>query len=271
MVGMSDVVPVNSASLKEVVPAVSRIGANTCGGGSGITSEDWNGTFPKVRTPPTRDNPLEGYLGKDGRRFSKPGRPRGNVVERRLDIYERVAPLLAERGMSRLSMEQAARTAHVSVGTLYRYFPNKRSLVLYGINPEPADLLCARFAQSAQLDRRAIRAALADFIVQNVQLMRPSVDAAIRLGPEVVRTQLDQVARQPLDTFAELLALGMPLNDRRTPEHIERVVRRTIVSSLMEKEFESEQLRDTFEDLLAGGYGESGDARPCLGGRDETG
>ena len=194
-------------------------------------------------------------MGKGGRAFSKPGRPRENVVERRLDIYERVAPLLAERGIRGLSMEHAARTAHVSVGTPYRYFPNKRSLVLYGINPEPADLVCARFTQSSGhlKDRHVMRAALASFIVQTVQLMRPSVDAAIRLGPEVVRARLNNVARQPLETFPALLVLGMPLDDGRTPEHVEQVVRRTIVSALMEKEFESEELRGTFEGLLAGG------------------
>lgn len=194
-------------------------------------------------------------MGKEPRRFSKPGRPHENVVERRLDIYERVAPLLAEKGMRDLSMEQAARAAHVSVGTLYRYFPNKRSLVLYGLNPEPADLLCARFTQSsAQLeDRHEMRAALAAFIVRTVQLMRPSVDAAIRLGPDVVRSRLDQVARQTLEIFPALLAMGMPLDDARSPEQVESVIRRTIVSSLMEKEFESEELRETFEAVLAGG------------------
>ncbi len=228
---------------------------NTGGGGSGIASGHWEGTLPKVRIAPTVDNPLEGYLGKEANRFRKPGRPRENVVERRLDIYQRVAPLMAEPGPSGLSMEQAARAAYVSVGTLYRYFPNKRSLVLYGINPEPADLLCARFAHSsARLeDRQAMRAALAAFIVQNIQLMRPSVDAAIRLGPEVVRTRLDHVARQPLEIFPALLALGMPVGDGRSPARVERVVRRTIVSSLLEKEFEPEQLSGTFEGLLAGG------------------
>jgi AcrR family transcriptional regulator len=193
-------------------------------------------------------------LGKEPTTFSKPGRPKEDVVARRLDIYQRVAPLLTERGMSGMSMEQAARAAHVSVGTLYRYFPSKRSLVLYGTNPEPVDLLCERFIQSTtQLDeRRAIRIALAAFIVHNIELMRPSVDAAIQLGPEVVRSQLDQVARQTLQIFPALLAMGLRVDDGRTPEQVERVIRRTIVSALMEKEFESGELRRTFEGVLAG-------------------
>lgn len=194
-------------------------------------------------------------MGKEARRFSKSGRPRENVVERRLDIYERVAPLLAERGMSGLTMKQAARAAHVSVGTLYRYFPDKRSLVLYGIDPEPVDLLCERFVRStAQLnDRRAVRTALATFIVHNVQLMRPAVDAAIQLGPEVVHGRLDLVARKTLQAFSAVLAMGMPLDDTRSPDQVELVVRRTIVSALMEKEFESEEMRGTFESVLASG------------------
>lgn len=239
----------------DVVPALLRVGGTSCGGGSEITPEYWRGTFPKVRIAPMVDNPLEGYLGKERRSFSKPGRPRENVVERRLDIYVRVAPLLAERSMSGLSMEQAARAAHVSVGTLYRYFPSKSSLVLYGINPEPADLLSARFAESAAQteDRRVMRAILASFIVQTVQLMRPSVDAAIELGPEVVRAGLDRVARQPLPTFRALLALGMAVDDGRTPEDVERVLRRTIVSSLMEMESQSEELCGMVEGILSGG------------------
>lgn len=201
------------------------------------------------------DNAPDSYLGKERRSFSKPGRPRENVVERRLDIYVRVAPFLAERSMSGLSMEQAARAAHVSVGTLYRYFPRKSSLVLYGINPEPADLLARRFAESAAQmeDRRAIRANLASFVVQTVHLMRPSVDAAIQLGPEVIRTGLDRVARQPLRTFRELVALGMAVDDGRTPEYVEHVVRRTIVSSLMEMESQPGESRGLLEAVLSGG------------------
>lgn len=197
-------------------------------------------------------------MEKERPTFSKPGRPPEDVIERRLDIYERVAPLLAEKGMRGLSMKQAAQAAHVSVGTLYRYFPDKRSLVLYGLNPEPADLLCERFVQSStQLEHRhEIRAALADFIVETVQLMRPSVDAAIRLGPEVVRNRLDQVATQTLVIFPRLLAMGVPIDDGRPLEQVERVVRRTIVSALMEKEFQSEELRETFEGILAGGTGD---------------
>lgn len=193
-------------------------------------------------------------MGKERRTFKKPGRPRENVVERRLDIYERVAPLLAEKGMKNLSMEEAARAAHVSVGTIYYYFPNKRSLVLYGVNPEPADLLCERFMQTAtQLeDQAAIRSALAAYIVRIVQLMRPSVDAAMNLGPEVARTQLGEVTWQPLEAFPRLVAMGMPFDDERDPEHVERVVRRTIVSALVDADFGSEELRGTFEDLLAG-------------------
>ena len=193
-------------------------------------------------------------MGKTVRTFNKPGRPREDVVERRLDIYERVAPLLAERGMGGLSMEHAARAAHVSVGTIYRYFPSKRSLVLYGINPEPADLLCQRFVQSSsRLNNRAsIRRALAAFIVQVTQLMRPSVDAALGLGPEAARNQLSDVAKQPLDLFPELVAMGMDVEDDRDPAAVEHVVRRTIVSALLDKEFDSHELQGTFEGLLAG-------------------
>jgi hypothetical protein len=83
--------------------------------------------------------------------------------------------------------------------------------------------------------------------------MRPSVVEATRFGPEVVRSRPDLVAREPLERVPAFLAMGKPIHDGRTPDQVESVVRRTIVSALMEWKSESEKLSRTFEGLLAGG------------------
>jgi hypothetical protein len=50
--------PLSRALPIDVVPAPLRIGETNCGGGSGITSEYWRGTLPKLRIAPMVDNPL---------------------------------------------------------------------------------------------------------------------------------------------------------------------------------------------------------------------
>ena len=77
--------------------------------------------------------------------FGKPGRPPEDAFLRRREIYMAVAPLIESGGTKRLTMRQAARAAHMSLGGLYHYFPSKRDLVLFGISPEMLGRSCADF------------------------------------------------------------------------------------------------------------------------------
>ena len=61
----------------------------------------------------------------------KPGRPPEDRLKRQHEIFLAVAPLIDRYGAKRLTMRQAARAAHLSLGGLYHYFPTKGD-VLFG-------------------------------------------------------------------------------------------------------------------------------------------
>ena len=45
-------------------------------------------------------------------------------------------------------MREAARTACISIGGLYHYFPTKRDLLLYGLDTDARDRLCVEFREA---------------------------------------------------------------------------------------------------------------------------
>src|SRR3954466_12428039 len=77
--------------------------------------------------------------------FGKVGRPPEDRFARKLEIFQAVSPLLLSVGAHRLSMQQAAKAACLSVGGLYHYFPTKRDLVLYTLQPDVLDRRCMDF------------------------------------------------------------------------------------------------------------------------------
>jgi len=84
----------------------------------------------------------------------KPGRPPEDRLKRQHEIFLAVAPLIERYGAKRLTMRQAARAAHLSLGGLYHYFPTKGDLVLHALKPEAVARLCAEFhGRHADLER----------------------------------------------------------------------------------------------------------------------
>jgi hypothetical protein len=55
------------------------------------------------------------------RHVRKPGRPPEDRLKRQYEIFLAVAPLIERYGAKRLTMRQAARAAHLSLGGLYHY------------------------------------------------------------------------------------------------------------------------------------------------------
>ena len=83
-----------------------------------------------------------------------PGRPPEDRLKRQHEIFLAVAPLVERYGARRLTMRQAARAAHLSLGGLYHYFPPKRDLVLHALKPEAVARVCAEFhGRHADLER----------------------------------------------------------------------------------------------------------------------
>ena len=78
----------------------------------------------------------------------KRGRPAGRTQEgekTRTHLYQTAIALISEVGYESATLREVARRANVSLGLLYRYFPNKRAIVL-----ALYDELSDQFAQRAE-------------------------------------------------------------------------------------------------------------------------
>src|SRR2546429_7680029 len=75
----------------------------------------------------------------------KLGRPAEDRVQRRREIWGAVSPLIEKFGARNLTMRQAAAVSFLSLGGLYHYFPDKRSLVLFGLDQEAHERVCMDF------------------------------------------------------------------------------------------------------------------------------
>lgn len=153
-------------------------------------------------------------------------------------------------------MREAAQLAHVSVGTLYHYFGTKRALLLYGLNPEPAAMLCSTFASDFEdlraSDPAAYREELVAFLASTIAVMRASVDCAIHFGPGVARSRIDRVVSEPIPGFLALVQSGLPEQRRGRSAATERTLRRTMVAALLEPELDVAALRGQLRVLLSG-------------------
>src|SRR5215218_11328364 len=78
----------------------------------------------------TWGNGCRSCSSKAGAMSGKPGRPPEDRLRRQHEIFLAVVPLIERYGAKRLTMRQAARAAHLSLGGLYHYVPTKRDLVL---------------------------------------------------------------------------------------------------------------------------------------------
>jgi len=76
---------------------------------------------------------LRELFAESRRHVRKPGRPPEDRLKRQHEIFLAVAPLIERYGARRLTLRQAARAAHLSLGGLYHYFPTKRDLVLHAL------------------------------------------------------------------------------------------------------------------------------------------
>ena len=118
--------------------------------------------------------------------FGKVGRPPDDRFARQFEIFEAVTPLILAEGARRLTMRQAARAACLSVGGLYNYFPTKRRLVLFALEPEALSRRCRDFHQrnrrAAAEDPRRHLDSYVNFAVQGVRFIQPSIQAALELA-----------------------------------------------------------------------------------------
>jgi AcrR family transcriptional regulator len=186
----------------------------------------------------------------------KPGRPPEDRLRRQQEIFLAVAPLIERYGARRLTMRQAARAAHLSLGGLYHYFPTKQDLVLHALKPEAVARVCAEFhGRHADLERtdpgRYVQADV-DYMARQCFFLRPAFQAALELDAEVAWDHIQASIEGGLESCTRPLAHALP---ECTPEEIRglgRSVRRTFFSALIDRTVTPDELRHELLSLIRG-------------------
>lgn len=153
-------------------------------------------------------------------------------------------------------MREAARVANISVGGLYHYFPDKRSLVLHGLQPEAFGRLCADFhAEYSHLEHgqpRAYLEAFIDFQVRQIAFVRPALHAALELGADTFWRGMEESIAIGLDGFGRTLARVVPDAADRDLSRLGRTLRRTLFAALLDRGMAGDELRDELRALISG-------------------
>jgi AcrR family transcriptional regulator len=190
--------------------------------------------------------------------FGKPGRPPEDRLARQAEICAAVGPLILERGVSRLSMREAAHAACLSIGGLYHYFPTKRDMALHPLQTEALLRTCrdfhAAYGHWAEHDPARYLAAYLDFLAGTAGFLRPAVWAALELGVAELQEGLALGFGMPAiyAEFLELLSRALPDADRRDVPGLANAVRRAVIGALLEKNTTEAALRAELAALLAG-------------------
>jgi AcrR family transcriptional regulator len=187
--------------------------------------------------------------------FGKPGRPREDVFQRRLEIYTAVAPLLEKAGARGLTMRQAATAAHMSVGGIYHYFASKRDLVLFVVSPDALQRLCDRPHQLLPpLEDAASRAHLATFLeglVRGVPFLRPAVLAAIELGASPALDFVEATMTVSAHEFAEAVRAVRPDLKDAEIQTLDRLVRHVTLGAMLDRSVTPSELRNELRSIVA--------------------
>jgi len=200
--------------------------------------------------------------------FGKRGRPPEDRLARQREIYEAVVPLIYREGARRLSMREAARSARMSVGGLYHYFPTKRDLVLHGLREDARARLCREYRSdlgdlSGWSAERHVEAYL-DLSLRMFAFARPSVQAALELGAEELQAVLDAGLRTNVGELVETLRLvdaGIPDEDL---EALARALRRVVLGALVDRHADLDETREQMRALIGGTQRTEEGSKPCL-------
>ena len=188
--------------------------------------------------------------------FGKPGRPPEDRLARQYEIYQAVVPLLVRVGPRRLSMQEAAHAACLSIGGLYHYFPTKRDLVLHGLDIAARDRLCRDYRAALtnlrvwSLDE-GIEAYL-DHSIRMFAFVRPSARAALELGAAELQRMLDYGLAHNVTDLAETLRVLAPEAPQAEREALGRAIRRVALGSMLDERADFAEVRDQLRLLIEG-------------------
>jgi AcrR family transcriptional regulator len=186
----------------------------------------------------------------------KPGRPPEDRLRRQHEIFMAVAPLLERYGAKQLTMRQAARAAHLSLGGLYHYFPTKRDLVLHALKPEALDRVCAefsaRYGHVRRTDPLRYLEADIDYMARQCFFIRPAFQAALELGAEDAWQHIEAGIDGSLKSCATPLAQVLPGCTDDEIRSLGRSLRRTFFSALIDHTVTPEEMRGELLSLIRG-------------------
>ncbi len=187
--------------------------------------------------------------------FGKPGRPREDRLLRQREIFMAVAPIIMAEGVRGLTMKRAAAAACLSVGGLYHYFPDRRSLLLHGAQPEAGIRLCSDFfeGQPYATDDDPWRMAVSflEFQLEEAKLVRPAIRAALELGADEFTGILEVGLQRGTSEFVEALRRVLPDHEQRDLAALSRAIRRVIIASVLDRHATDAELREALRNLLA--------------------
>jgi AcrR family transcriptional regulator len=188
--------------------------------------------------------------------FGKPGRPPEDRLERRREIWAAVSPLIEKFGARNLTMRQAAAVSFLSLGGLYHYFPDKRSLVLFGLDQEAHERVCMEFKAAYghlnESDPQAAAEAFVGFFGERVSFLRPSIYAALELGAEDFMSRIEANINLGLEAFTQVLRLAVPDAEDRDLRLVGRTVRRLVLGGLIDRSVTQSEIEDELRAVISG-------------------
>jgi AcrR family transcriptional regulator len=186
------------------------------------------------------------------------GRPPEDRFARRSEIYDRIAPLVLERGAGALSMRELARAAHMSVGGLYHYFSAKRELLFFPLLPDTCQEQYDRFRGRYEHLRLEDPAGYLDEflweIASSALQIRPAVVAALEIGAgdlwQTMAQSMQLEMSDLLGVVGEAHGIGpadlLPLA---------RQIRRTVMGAMFDPDITAQDLLDQLDALITGTAG----------------
>lgn len=189
--------------------------------------------------------------------FGKLGRPPEDRAKRRREIWSAVTPLIEERGARNLTMRQAAAAAFMSLGGLYHYFPNKRALVLFGLDPEAIDQVCvdffARARAAKQIDPEEATENFVHAVADVTFIKRAALMAALELGTEESLSRLDDhINLGVVEGFIPMLRLATPDASDSAMRTVGKAVRQLSYASALDRSMSREELEQELRALIRG-------------------
>jgi AcrR family transcriptional regulator len=148
---------------------------------------------------------------------TRPQQQRAREMRRRL--LDTARALLAARGLERLTTQAIATAAHVSIGTVYRYFPDRGAILAELVDEATRDIsfrLVRSVGQALQLGGVDSALAVVEALTDAYESHAPVLQAALTSSSFDVPPYLNHTAMAEIER--SLLPLGTAIPGRARPD-----------------------------------------------------